>query len=186
MDAQYVDAPGTSENGRYMPAWSISGDSSLQVEPVAFDWKTTMQENITTEYVLEPTLIQSARGDMILVTTVGCPIKDNGVIKGYTGITFEMSEIHAIVDEINPFGDGHTFVFSSGGLVAAHSDPERLGKDMRETETDTFGPFLDTMVEAVTTGKSPPSHTAPLNRIQSFSTIPFPLLLGMFQNRGHW
>jgi hypothetical protein len=43
-------------------------------------------------------------------------------------------------------------LFSAGGIVAAHNDPEWLGKNLRESEVDTFGPYLDTMVEAVTTG----------------------------------
>jgi methyl-accepting chemotaxis protein len=58
------------------------------------------------------------------------------------------------VEKIKPFGDGHAMLFSAGGLVAAHTDPQRLGKNMRESETDTFGPFLGTLVDAVSQGSS--------------------------------
>ncbi|MDR0629929.1 MAG: methyl-accepting chemotaxis protein [Treponema sp.] len=177
MDAEYLDAPGTGEDGQYMPAWFVLGDSPPQVVPVAFDWEAVMQLNITAEFVFEPTLIQSARGDMLLVTNAGGPIKDQGVIKGYTGISFEISKIQAIVEEINPFGDGHAFVFTSGGVIAAHRDPERLGKNIRETEADTFGPFLDTMVEAVTTGTGASFSYRPpqSNTVIQYYSVPFTL-----------
>jgi methyl-accepting chemotaxis protein len=71
---------------------------------------------------------------------------------GSVGAAFEMSMIQTMISEVKPFGDGFAMVFSSGGIVAAHTDPSRLGKNMRESETDTFGPFLNTMVDAVTKG----------------------------------
>ncbi|MDR0722656.1 MAG: hypothetical protein LBF75_07705 [Treponema sp.] len=63
-----------------------------------------------------------------------------------------LSAIQVIADELKPFGDGFDMVFSAGGLVVAHRDQSRRGKDIRESESDTFGPFLDTMVDAVTKG----------------------------------
>jgi methyl-accepting chemotaxis protein len=73
---------------------------------------------------------------------------------GSTGIVFELSTIQTIADTIKPLGNGSTMVFSSSGIVAAHPDPDRLGKNMRESESYTFGESLDTLVDAVTTGKS--------------------------------
>jgi hypothetical protein len=73
----------------------------------------------------------------------------------------------ALVEEIKLFGDGSAFVFSVGGIVAAHPDAERLGRDIRETEDDTFGIYLDTLLDSVRTGtsasfvyRSPQSDTA--------------------------
>jgi methyl-accepting chemotaxis protein len=45
-------------------------------------------------------------------------------------------------------------LFSPGGIVAAHTDPQRLGKNMRDSEQDTFGPFMDTVADAVTQGST--------------------------------
>ena len=87
---------------------------------------------------------------------MGTPIwdKETGAFLGAAGATLVLSTIQSMVEEIKPFGDGSAMLFSSGGIVAAHSNPERLGKKIQESEQDTFGPFLDTMVEAVAKGNA--------------------------------
>jgi methyl-accepting chemotaxis protein len=94
---------------------------------------------------------------------------------GLAGAAIGLSTIQEMVKQIQPFGDGHAFVFSSGGMIAAHTDQSRLGKNIRESETDTFGPFLNTMVDAVTKGtavsfsyQSPQSDT-----VMQYYSVPF-------------
>jgi methyl-accepting chemotaxis protein len=126
----------------------------LAVNPiVGFSWDTVMQMPTSTqESMLDPALYSSPVGN-VLIANMDAPVKDKetGALIGVAGSTFELSTIQAMVSEVKPFGHS-PFVFSSGGIVAAHTDPERLGKNMGESETDTFGPFLDTMVDAITTG----------------------------------
>jgi methyl-accepting chemotaxis protein len=103
------------------------------------------------EVVLDP-YIYPLTGRNILITSLCIPIKDNGKVVGVVGVGIELSKIQAIAGEIKPFGDGFSLVFSPSGIVAAHTDPGRIGKDMRQSETDTFGPLLTTAVNAVTGG----------------------------------
>jgi methyl-accepting chemotaxis protein len=94
---------------------------------------------------------------------------------GSVGAAFEMSMIQTMISEVKPLGDGFAMLFSSGGIVAAHSDPSRLGKNMRESETDTFGPFLNTMVDAVTKGSaaSLAYQSAQSDTVMQYYAVPF-------------
>jgi methyl-accepting chemotaxis protein len=175
MDAEYVNSPGADETGRYVPTWGPFNGELVLTAVQGFSWDMVMQmPGVGMEYILDPSVYTSEAGTT-LIANMGIPVRDNdtGAIIGFIGATLDLATIQAIVSEIAPFGDGHALVFSNGGIVAAHTDPERLGNDMRESEGDTFGPFLDAMVDAVTTGtaasfayRSPRSDTV----MQYYST----------------
>jgi methyl-accepting chemotaxis protein len=153
MDAQYANTPGTDASGRYVPVWS-NGERGLSVEPLAgYDTSAfyTLPMQTGNEVVLDP-YIYPLSGRNILITSLCIPIKDEGRVVGVVGVGIELSKIQAIAGAIKPFGDGFALVFSSDGIVAAHTDPNRIGKDMRQSEIDTFGPLLNTLVNAVTHG----------------------------------
>jgi methyl-accepting chemotaxis protein len=153
MDARYANTPGTDAGGRYVPVWG-NGANGLFVEPLAgYDTSAfyTLPMQTGNEVVLDPYIYPLAGKD-ILITSLCIPIKDNGKVVGVVGVGIELSKIQAIAGEIKPFGNGFALVFSSGGIVAAHTDPARIGKDMRQSETDTFGPLLNTAINAVGNG----------------------------------
>ncbi|MHB9296171.1 putative methyl-accepting chemotaxis protein [Pillotina sp. SPG140] len=153
MDAEYANTPGIDETGRYATGWDIGPDGPA-VEPIpGFPFEAVMQATGGEEFIFEPSVLPIG-GKNMLVANICIPVKDNGIMVGSTGIAFELSRIQTIAETIKPLGNGYTMVFSGGGSVAAHTDPERLGKDMRESERDTFGESLETLVDAVTTGKS--------------------------------
>jgi methyl-accepting chemotaxis protein len=156
MDAEYANTPGTDATGRYISAWiRLNADGELLLAAVeGFSWELiTQMPGFNTEYILDPAAYET-EGIPYLIANMGVPVRDNdtGAIIGLVGSTLELPTIQSIVSEIKPFGAGYALVFSNGGIVAAHTDPERLGKNMRESEGDTFGPFLDTMAEAVSAG----------------------------------
>jgi methyl-accepting chemotaxis protein len=154
MDAEYANTPGHDETGRFIPGWdNLTGE--LRVIPiVGFSWEMLLQmPQMKEEYMLDIAVFPFP-GRNVLYADMGNPVRDKetGALIGAIGIDIELSTIQTMVEAIKPFGDGHAMLFTSGGFVAAHSDPQRLGKNMRESETDTFGPFLDTMAEAVAKG----------------------------------
>ena len=153
MDAEYVNAPGMSETGRYVSAWNHGPQGQgLNLEAIkTFPFDMVMQVTGGEEFVFEPTVI-TIGGKPLLVANLCIPVKDNGKLVGVTGIAFELSRIQAIADTIKPLGDGYTQVFSSSGMVTAHPNSEYLGKNI--AEIDTFASSLDTAVNAVSTGKT--------------------------------
>ncbi|MDR1868134.1 MAG: methyl-accepting chemotaxis protein [Treponema sp.] len=170
MDADYANTLGTDETGRYIPQW-IHGPQVIAIMGFGFDMVMHVSGG-GEEFILDP----SARpeGATKLATIIGIPIKNNDTVVGFIGFGIELSRIQAIVNEIKPFGDGYGFVFSSGNVVIAHTDPERLGKNMRETEVDTFGSSLDTVVDAVTTGKTAAFSVPSAEKgIMQYYAVPF-------------
>ncbi|MDR2633234.1 MAG: cache domain-containing protein, partial [Treponema sp.] len=156
LDADYANTPETDETGRYKSTWHIQ-HGSFNVEAIAgFEWDMVAQTPVFhEEFMLDPTVYQDSRGTA-LIAIMGSPIKDKdtGALVGLAGSSLILSAIQDMVGEIKPFGDGYAMLFSSGGLVAAHPDAERLGKNIRDSEKDTFGPFMDTVADAVTKGST--------------------------------
>jgi methyl-accepting chemotaxis protein len=177
MDAEYANAPGSDETGRFIPTWdNLTG--TLRVNPITgFGWNTVMQTPLfSQEHILDPTIYRDARG-AVPVAIMGNPVKDKdtGALIGLSGTSIVLSTIQKMVEEINPFRDGSAMLFSSGGIVAAHPDPERMGKNMRESESDTFGPFLDTMVDAVAQGNAASfaHQNAQSDTVMQYYAVPF-------------
>ncbi|MHB9296595.1 putative methyl-accepting chemotaxis protein [Pillotina sp. SPG140] len=178
MDAEYANTTGTDGTGRYAPNWlyTPNGPTVESIDMFPFD---TVIQFAQEEFVLDP-MEYLIGGKEVLAENICAPIKDNGKLVGIAGLTFELSKIQAIVDKIKPFDDSFALVFSSGGVVAAHTDTSRLGKNMQETETDTFGKSLDTIVTAVTTGK-PVSFSVPSPQgIMQYYAVPF--TIGQYPN----
>jgi methyl-accepting chemotaxis protein len=175
MDEFYANTPGTDETGRFIPAWSRSGNRIVLNYVVGFGWDMIQAMNFQDEHVLDPSVYTSSEGKKVLIANMGSAVKDNGVHLGSIGCTMEMATLQSMVNDIKPFGDGHAFLFSAGGIIAAHSDPARLGKNMRETEQDTFGPFLDTLVDAVTNGKPASFSYRPqgADTVMQYYSVPF-------------
>jgi methyl-accepting chemotaxis protein len=170
MDAEYANTPGTDETGRFIPSW-IYGQQGPEALPIpGFTFDMVIQLTAGEEFIFEPWVVQL--GDKNLLSTSICIlVKDNGKMVGSVGIGFEASRIQAIAEKIKPFGDGYTMVFSAGGLVAAHPNPDYLGKNMQDI--DTFGTSLDAAVNAVTTGKEATfSAPSPQGTMQYYA-IPF-------------
>ncbi|MDR2245127.1 MAG: cache domain-containing protein, partial [Treponema sp.] len=179
LDAAYASTPGNDATGRFIPSWTMS-NGAFQLSPIlTFSWDLILNmPNTRMEYILEPAQYPYPLPEgRVLYANIGSPIKEKGTgaLIGVAGATIVLSTIQSLVDEVKPFGDGHAFVFSPGGIVAAHPDPERLGKNMRESETDTFGPFLDTLVEAAAKGTSASfSYQSPQSdTVYQYYAVPF-------------
>ncbi|MDR1957161.1 MAG: hypothetical protein LBQ30_09955, partial [Treponema sp.] len=172
MDEVYAGTHGTDATGRYAPGWSAK-PNGIDMEPIrTFPFDAVTRVTNGEEFVFEPTVLLIG-GNSVLAANMCVPVKDAGVMVGITGISFEISRIQAITEGIKPFGDGYAMVFSAGGLVAAHPDTERLGKDMRESEKDTFGGALEAAVGAVTAGKAAAFSAPSANGIMQYYAVPF-------------
>ncbi|MDR2398487.1 MAG: methyl-accepting chemotaxis protein [Spirochaetaceae bacterium] len=176
MDAYYANTPGTDETGRYISSWYYIDGIPRLVAIISFDWDAVLSLHITSEYIIDPAeYIDPLTGEKVLTVVLVAPVRDNDVIVGYVGLTVKAPEIQAMVEQINPFGAGHGMLFSSGGIVAGHRDATRLGKHLRETEADTFGPLLDTMVDAVSAASAASFAYRPdqSDTVYQYYTVPF-------------
>ncbi|MDR3333332.1 MAG: methyl-accepting chemotaxis protein [Treponema sp.] len=160
LDAEYANTPGTDSSGRYVPVWGRTGAGDFFVEPLAgYDTTDYYLGPMQTgqEFVLPPYLYPLT-GKEILITSLCIPIKNNGKVVGVVGVGIELEHIQAIVSDIEPFGDGVATLYSNKGIVAAHYDPSRIGKSMKDTEQDMGGSHLDKLIQDVRNG-APSAYT---------------------------
>jgi methyl-accepting chemotaxis protein len=185
MDAEYANTPESDETGRFISAWVRfgTGRNDIVVTPiVGFGWESILAMEVQLEYMLDPSVYTASTGEKALIANMGCAVLDEGAVIGVIGCTMILSNLQTMIDEIKPFGNGHTFLFSSGGIIAGHTDPQRLGENMRESEQDTFGPHLETVVNAVTTGTAAAFSYRPAQSesVMQYYAVPFNIGIGLY------
>ncbi|MDR1073964.1 MAG: methyl-accepting chemotaxis protein [Treponema sp.] len=180
LDAEYINTPGSDGTGRYIPYWAFSGVGNPTLfalegyaESGAGDY---YQISLKTgrEMVLEP-YIYNVNGTNTFVTSLTVPIKKNGQVIGVVGYDITLFKIQEIVSRIKPFGNGLAMVYSNSGLVSAHFDASRIGKQMQSAEQDVAGSRLNDLASAVSAGRSfnYTTYYAPLKTDLYVFVVPF-------------
>jgi len=161
-DSRYAGSPGSTETGRFSPYWYRDGNkismyalSEDEINNTARDSYYHIPKNKGHTVLLEPYL-DDIGGKQILNITLASPIFSRnipGKVLGVVGIDINMTALQELSGSHSPFGSGFTAIFSGGGIVVAHFDESRIGKEMLKTEKDMAGPYLDDMAGAITQGK---------------------------------
>jgi len=156
-DSKYLETEGANANGRFTPYY--------YTDKGVIKLKTLDNFNDSVEglYYLLPkksgkiTLLEPTEytfnGKRTLKTSICVPISVNGKIVGVTGFDIHLANIQEISQNRKAFEQSITAVFSSNGMIAAHFDESRIGKNMAETEGDMAGPLLDEFIQVVKEGK---------------------------------
>jgi len=158
MDTQFANKDWYDATGRFVPYWSMSGGRADLVPLVGYDEhgpgdchlipKQTGQEMIMDPYLYE------VGGTKMLMTSVVVPIKSKGIVVATIGIDIDLLAIQKSVEKIKPYETGVSAVFTNNGIVAAHFDSSRLGKDGKKSEIDMAGRNINQMFDAIKNNKS--------------------------------
>ncbi|MDR0303009.1 MAG: methyl-accepting chemotaxis protein [Treponema sp.] len=152
-DSQYIGTKGTSSGGRFSPYCSAE-NGKVEVN--------ALEDFEEPAYVVPrdsglPTLMEpyvwGVGEEKILMTSICVPIRSDGKVAGVVGFDISLATIQDIAQSKKPYPDAITAAFSSEGVIASHFNQERIGKNMRETEGDTAGPYLNDFASAVKDGK---------------------------------
>ncbi|MDR0569262.1 MAG: methyl-accepting chemotaxis protein [Spirochaetaceae bacterium] len=153
-DARYAGSPGSDDAGIFAPYWCWENGQLLLY--VLDDYRSADYYQIPlktgNEAILDP-FIYTVNGKDILMTSLAVPIKVNNRTVGVVGIDISLAEIQEQLMGIKPFGNGETALFTQGGVIVAHFDPGRVGKNMAHTEQDMSGKYFDDLVRSVREGK---------------------------------
>jgi methyl-accepting chemotaxis protein len=158
LDAEFVNTPGTDHTGRFIPYWFRTPSGEVTLEPLV-DYETPgpgdyyLIPKRTGEETLDEPYEYEVGGTTILMTTVTMPIKNRGRFVGAMNIDIDMDAIQSHVKQIKPYEGSVAIMYSNGGLVGSHFDPDRIGKAMTETEQDVAGPYLGALREAIRKGE---------------------------------
>ncbi|MDR2922452.1 MAG: methyl-accepting chemotaxis protein, partial [Treponema sp.] len=182
-DRQYLGTTGTAQGGRFAP-YHYWDNGKVEV--------TALEDFNTADYYLlarnsgNPTILDpfeyEVGGKTILMTSISVPIRENGRVIGVVGFDIPLTQIQDISQSIKPFPDSVTAVFSNNGTVTAHFDASRIRKNIKETEADMAGPYLDDLVNSIKAGK-PFSFTNYIPAMKSNMTIhTVPITVGAAKN----
>jgi len=175
-DRQYIGTKGTSSSGRFSPYYYWD-NGKVEVDALEdFDQADyyLLAKNTNSPAILDP-FEYNVGGKMILMTSISIPIHNDGRLVGVMGFDLPLTGIQEISQKNKPFPDSVTAVFSGNGTVTACFDPSRIGKNMRDTEADMAGPYLNDFVNAVKAGKpfSFSNYIAAMKTDMKIFTIPF-------------
>jgi methyl-accepting chemotaxis protein len=119
---------------------------------------------------------------MVLMTSICVPIRADGKVVGVVGFDIPLTAIQEIAQTQKPFPEAVTAVFSSNGIIIAHFDENRIGKNMRETEGDMVGSRLNDLVNAIKTGR-PYSLSNYIEQIKTdLEIFTIPIIVGTTAN----
>jgi len=181
-DLQYAGTPGSFPNGRFCPYWYRDGDT-IKLDRMDDSGAAELDFYLITREsdggtIFDP-YIYEVGGKSMMITTIAFPILSrNGKIMGIAGIDIGIEEIQKISQSSKPYEDAVVAVFSNDGTVTGHFDENRIGEDMRQTELDMAGPYMDSLYTAVRTGKEFifTNHIAAIN--EDMKIIATPIQIG--------
>ena len=139
-DALYVNTDETDETGRFQSYYQ-NDHGRVTVKPMG---NFSVEDYYRTSFfsgkegLIEP-YYEDVGGEQVLITSLTVPITRNGRVIGVAGIDLELTDIQDMVSKIKPYGTGIAGAFSHTGIIVAHPDPSRAGRQMQETEHDTGG-----------------------------------------------
>ncbi|MDR0442735.1 MAG: methyl-accepting chemotaxis protein [Treponema sp.] len=157
-DQLYLSAEGTNDAGRFAPYWYREGKvletyalDDFDIPGEDDDYYHAAKEG-GRGAILDPYLDDVA-GEEVLMNSITAAIYNGRRIVGAVGVDFTAEDIQEMSQGRTPFGVGMTAVFSNDGTIAAHFDTDRLGGNLRDTERDMAGPYLDELMAAIENGE---------------------------------
>ena len=178
-DATYRHTQGTDATGRFIPYWNRAS-GTIAVEP-AVDYDRDgpgdyyrLPLKTGREHIIDP-YFYPIGGRQELVASLVVPVKKASRVVGIVGIDVRIADLQNLVETVRPYGIGVAALFSNSGIVAAHFDASRLGRQMRETERDMQDSHLDLFADAVRDGRSYAYtlHSPRMDAELQIITIPF-------------
>jgi methyl-accepting chemotaxis protein len=153
-DKPYIGTKGTSTGGRFSPYYYRNNGKVELTVLENFEVPTyLLPKNSGNQTIIDP-YQYNVGGKSQLITSVCIPVHNiNKKVVGVAGIDLPLTQIQKISQDQKPFHDSVTAVFSNNGTVAAHFDPSRFGKNMKDTEADMAGKVMNEFLSAVNNGK---------------------------------
>lgn len=156
-DDHFKNTKGHDATGRFIPAWYRDG-AEITLQP-SYDYmvegagdyylipKSTGKEFITDPFYYSYT---GDKKDEQMIISLSVPIISDSKVVGVTGVDISVDYMQKTVEEAGMV----SAIFSNNGIVAAHFDKNRLGKQMAETEKDMAGENLSPLIEAIKKGET--------------------------------
>lgn len=134
-DADYVNAPGHDETGRYLPIWSQEDDGKFVVGPVTayeegsplgIDLKEVLD---TGENTIWDPFIYEINNQSVFITSIVVPVIVNGKAVGMTALDIELGTLDELVGQFSFYDTGFASLLSNIGTVISHKNSDLIGEN---------------------------------------------------------
>lgn len=154
MDSKYINLMGSNEVGRFGSTFSKVGSKIvLSTSPEAEVEKSKYYGYVKKsghEILLPPYYYAyEENGPKLFIASLSVPITTE---RGFTGVVatdIRLDELQQYITESNI----KSAVYGDDGIIAAHFQKEKLGKQLTEVEADLYGACVDSVKNAVSHGK---------------------------------
>ncbi len=155
-DAVHAGAAGSAPDGRFAPYWNRFAGAPVLENTVDYDnpgeagYYYTVPLKTGKPYIVKPVEYLIA-GKMTLAVSVCVPIFHEGKAIGVAGVDFSMDAIRDINAAVKPYGTGYSYLVTTDGSIAAHPDPERIGKNLAD---DTSAAERESILKRIAAGET--------------------------------
>jgi len=151
-DAQYANAEGHDETGRYIRYFIREGGQIIKSKLTDYTSEAGGSYYLIPlrsgkEYITEPTIYSLETGEVMLAS-VCVPIRANGQVVGVAGVDISMNVFNDMVADITPMDEGYAYLVTNTGKVVAHKDKSLTGKDYLGTLPSEIKPEVASALES--------------------------------------
>lgn len=127
-DEDFVNTPGSNDEGRFVPYWHWEGDSVILENCILYDGSDYYQlpKRTHQDYLIEPYLYPVGSQDIMLIS-ISLPIIDASGFVGVAGVDISNNSIQSLVSRIAKIENAEGFLISGNGTYVVHSDPKLIG-----------------------------------------------------------
>jgi methyl-accepting chemotaxis protein len=154
-DSAHVGVYPNDPTGRYVPGIALTKDKSFRITALAnFDTAPYYTRVMSTgkDFVMDPYTYKDINGTYF-VTSLAVPVIHKGKTIGAVGVGISLNQIQKIISALKLSPGSAAAVFSNGGIIVAHTDKNRVGKTIKQTEGDILGNEVNNFVTDVKAGK---------------------------------
>src|SRR5690554_254242 len=155
LDMFYQNTEGHDATGRFASYWVRHKGQLLNEVIVGYDAVDAdyyqVAKHTRNSAIIDP-YIYEINGDKVLMGSAAVPLIIDGEFLGVMGFDFKTDNLQKFVSGTKHYG-GVSALFGQQGVIIAHPDPSRLGKNMLQTEQDFMGEELQAATEAVKAAK---------------------------------
>ncbi|PSJ60290.1 methyl-accepting chemotaxis protein [Pseudaminobacter soli (ex Li et al. 2025)] len=139
-DADYRNAPGHDDSGRYIP-YLVRNGGKVELEalvdyekPGAGDWYQIPKK--TGKPVLMEPYSYSIAGKDVVMTSFMVPLAFDGAFKGTVGVDIALDSLANDLSKIKPLGQGYVALVTGNGGIVSYPEASIRGKALKDSGLD--------------------------------------------------
>ncbi|MEP9370511.1 methyl-accepting chemotaxis protein [Mesorhizobium sp. KR1-2] len=140
-DAEYRNAPGHDDSGRYVP-YFVRNNGKVELEalvdyekPGDGDWYLVPKKT-GKEVLMEPFSYNIAGKD-VMMTSYMVPLLFNGTFRGTVGVDISLDSLGDDLSKIKPLGQGYVALVTGNGGIVSYPEASVRGKDLNDSGLDS-------------------------------------------------